>query len=134
MVMNGDGEHLFAVLLADDILVELGDNFARRGNAVEERLGRAAAALFLFQDRLAQVDTLAADIDVARPLDERADVAVALATERAEGVLLRGAGATTPSTRILSCGHGHSLVFRVGRRIGYGEIRSRSCSKAADEM
>ena len=66
---------------ADDILIELRDDLARRGNAVEQRLGRAAAALFLFQDGLAQVDAFAADIDVAGTFDQGADIAVALAAE-----------------------------------------------------
>ena len=81
MIVNGDGQDAFAVLLADDVLVELSDDFFRRGNAGEEGLGRTAAALFLFQNGLAQVDTLATDIDVAWPLDERTYVAVALAAK-----------------------------------------------------
>ena len=105
------------------------------GMRLKSGLVRAAAALLLLEDRLAQVDALAADVNVARPFDERADVAVALATERTEGVFLRGAGATTPSAQILSCGHGHS--FRFPRRLlrGGGEWRiSGCCSKAAGEM
>src|SRR5687767_14730589 len=111
--MNGDREHFFALLLADDVLVERSDDLARRRNAVEERLGCAAAALLLLQDRLAQVNTLAADVNISGPLDERTYVAVALAAERAKGVLLRGAG-PTPSAQILSCGHDHS--FRLPQR------------------
>jgi hypothetical protein len=53
-------------------------------------LARAAALAFLIEDRLAELDALAADVDVARSFDERADVAIALATERTEGVLLSG--------------------------------------------
>ena len=37
------------------------------GMWVNERLGAAAAALFLVDDRLAQLDALAADVDVAGP-------------------------------------------------------------------
>jgi hypothetical protein len=58
--VDGDREHLLADVLADHVLIELGDDFARRGNAVEERLGAAAAALLLLQDGLAEVDALAA--------------------------------------------------------------------------
>jgi hypothetical protein len=105
MVVNGDGEDLFGLALADDIPIKLGHDLAGRGDAVEERLGAAAAALLLVQDRLAQVDALATDVNVAGPLDERTYVAVALAAEGAEGVLFRGARATTPSAQIFSCGH-----------------------------
>src|SRR5438552_1130066 len=111
--MNGDGQNPLAVLLADDVLIELRNDLAGRGDAGEERFRRAAAALFLFQNRLAQVDTLAADVNVAGPFDERANVAVALATERTEGVLLGRAGAAS-AAQVLSSGHGHSLVFQLG--------------------
>src|SRR4029450_2039495 len=93
-------------------LVNLRDDLTRRRDAIEQRLGGAAAALLLFQDRLAQADALATDIDGARALDERTYVAVALAAERAEGVLLGGAGTTTTSAQILSCGHDYSLCVR----------------------
>jgi hypothetical protein len=93
------------MLLADDVLIELGDDLARRRDAIEEGLRRAAAALFLLEDRLAEVDALAADIDIARALDERAYVAVAFAAERTEGVLFRGAGTTSSSAQVFSCGH-----------------------------
>ena len=33
VAVHGDGQHLLGVLLADDVLVELRDDFARRGNA-----------------------------------------------------------------------------------------------------
>ena len=65
------------------------------GISREELLARAAAALFLVEDRLAEVDALAADVDVAGPFDQRADVAIALAAERTEGVLLGGSTTTT---------------------------------------
>ena len=65
------------------------------GTLGEELLARAAALAFLVEDRLAQLDALAADVDVARSFDQRADVAIALATERTEGVLLRRAAAAS---------------------------------------
>ena len=49
-----------------------------------------AAAPLLLEDRLAEVDALAADVNVAGPFDQRADVAIALATERTKGVFLGG--------------------------------------------
>ena len=48
---------------------------------------------------------------LARALDEGTNIPVALTTERAEGVLLRGAATSTSPTTILS--RGHSLSFRV---------------------
>ena len=53
-------------------LIERGD-----GMLVNGVLRDAAAAFLLVDDRLAELDALAADVDVARPFDERADVAVA---------------------------------------------------------
>ena len=32
VAVDGDGQHLLGVFLADDVLVELGDDLARRGN------------------------------------------------------------------------------------------------------
>src|SRR5262249_16615477 len=108
VVVDRDGQDALAKLLADDVLIELRDDLARRGDAGEERLGRSAPRLPLVQDRLAEVDALATDVNVAGPLDERTYVAVALAAERTEGVLFRRARPTTPSAQILSCGHGYS--------------------------
>ena len=81
MAVDRHGQHLLGVLLADDVLVELGDDLPRRGNLAEQRLAGPAPASLLFEDRLAQVDALAADVDVARAFDQRPHVAVALATE-----------------------------------------------------
>ena len=86
VVVDGDREDLLGAVLADDVLVELVLDGARRGDVGDERLGDAAAAFLLVDDRLAQLDALAADVDVAGPFDERADVAVALAAERTVGV------------------------------------------------
>ena len=63
------------------------------GMRVKSCLLGAAAFALLVEDRLAELDALAADVDVARSFDQRADVAIALATERTEGVLLGGAAA-----------------------------------------
>src|SRR5262249_25467441 len=132
VVVDGDGQDPFAVLLADHVLVELSDDLLRRRNTREERLRRSSAALFLFQDRLAQVNTLAADVDVARPLDERAYIAVALATERTEGVFFGGARPTAPSGQILSCGHGYSSSVRQPSSVGVS-LRERRFPHAERE-
>jgi hypothetical protein len=81
VVVNGDGENLLGKVLADDVLIERSDQFTRRGNPVKEWFGRAAAALFLVEDRLTEFDALAADIYVARPFNEWPDVAIALSTK-----------------------------------------------------
>ncbi len=74
----------------------------RRGDLGEQLLAGAAAAAFLFEDRLAQVDALAADVDVAGPFDQRSDVAIALATEGTEGVFLGGAGSAASGVEVPS--------------------------------
>ena len=98
--MDGDGEHLLGRFLPDDVFVELDHDLARRGNLGEERLARAAAAALLVEDRLAKLDAFAADVDIARPFDQRADVAIALATERTKGVFLGGAPTSATSGHI----------------------------------
>jgi hypothetical protein len=57
---------------------------------VEKLLGRAASSLFLIENGLAQFDALATDVDVTWAFDERPHVAITLAAERTEGILLRG--------------------------------------------
>jgi hypothetical protein len=44
--------------------------------------------MLLFEDRLAQLDALAADIDVVGSFDKRTDLTVTLSAERTTGVLL----------------------------------------------
>ena len=94
VVVDGDGEDLLGPLLADDVLVELLlDRRAATGMLDDGGFGAAAALLLLVDDRLAELDALAADVDVAGPFDERADVAVALAAEGAVGVAVAAGGA-----------------------------------------
>ncbi len=92
VAVDRHGQHLLGMLLADDVLVELGHDLPRRGDIVEQRFAGSAAAALLFEDRLAEIDAFAADVDVARSLDQRADVAIALAAKGAKGVFLGGAG------------------------------------------
>ena len=97
VAVDGDGQHLLGVLLADDVLVELGDDLAAAwGSCVNSCLLVPRRRAFLVEDRLAELDALAADVDVAGSFDQRADVAIALAAERTEGVLLGGAAAACP--------------------------------------
>ena len=97
VAVDRDGEHPLGVLLPDHVLVEVGHDLPGGRDRGEELLAGAPPPLLLIEDRLAQLDAFAADVDVAGPLDERPHVAVALAAERAEGVLLgRAAGAAPP--------------------------------------
>jgi len=93
VAVNGDGQHPLGMLLPDDVLVEMGHDLPRRGDRREELLAAAPAPLFLVEDRLAEVDAFATDVDVPGPFDERPDVAVTLAAEGAEGILFRRAPA-----------------------------------------
>jgi hypothetical protein len=88
VAVDGDGEHPLGVLLPDHVFVEMGHDLAGRGDRREELLARASAALLLVEDRLAELDAFAADVDVARALDERPHIPVTLAAKRAEGILL----------------------------------------------
>jgi hypothetical protein len=81
VAVHGHGQHALGMLLADDVVVELGNEFAWRGNASEKLLARAAAPAFLFEDRLAELNALAADVNVAGTFDQGTDVAIALATK-----------------------------------------------------
>src|SRR5207244_6784358 len=86
VVVDGYGDNCLLPRLADDVLVQLVLNRPRRRDVGDERLSGAAAALLLVDDRLAQLDAFAANVDVVRPLDERADVPITLAAKRAVGV------------------------------------------------
>src|SRR5262249_53168548 len=85
MVVHGNREKLFRSVLANDILIELVLDRSWGGNVREESLGNTPAALLLVDDGLAKLDALAADVDVARPFDQGADIPIALATEGAVG-------------------------------------------------
>src|SRR5262244_2358393 len=92
MVVDGEREDLLGAVLVDHVGVQLFLDLARGRDVGEEGLGHASAAALLVEDRLTELDALAADVDIAGPFDEGADVAVALAAERAERVLLGAAG------------------------------------------
>ena len=109
MTVHGHGQHFLGVLLPDDVLIEPGDHLAWRGDLGEGLLAGAAAAPLLLEDRLAEIDALAADVDVAGALDQRSDVAIALATERTEGVFLGGAATPSSGIEVPSRGHTHSF-------------------------
>src|SRR5271165_4340724 len=91
VVVQGHGQHLLGPILSNDIGVELILDLARSRNIREERLGHTAAATLLVEDRLAELDAFAADVDVSGSFDQGAHVTKALATKRAVGVLLGAA-------------------------------------------
>ncbi len=102
VAMDGHCQHLFGVFLADDVLIELGDDLPRCKHFVEKRLAGASSPAFLFKDGLAKIDAFAANVDVARPLYQGSDVAIAFATEGAESVFFGGACSTTPAIEVTS--------------------------------
>ena len=89
MVMQGDGKDLLGPILADHVGVELVLDLPRGRDVGEQRLGHTATTPLLVEDRLAELDAFAADVDISGAFDQRADVAEALAAEGAIGVFLR---------------------------------------------
>jgi len=72
------------------------DDLAWGGYFCEDLFTAAAATAFLFENRLAQIDALAADVDVAGAFHQGSNVAVALSAEGAEGVFFGGSAASAP--------------------------------------
>ena len=107
VVVHGDRQDLLGPFLADHVGVELLLDLARRGDVGEERLGDAAPLPLLVEDRLAELDAVAADVDVAGTFHQGTDIAVALAAERAVGILLGAARGSRSS-----CCHRHFVFHR----------------------
>ena len=110
MVVNGDRQHPFGALLADDVLIELFLDTARRRRVGTRRAfaGATPPFAFLLDDRLAKVDALAADVDIARPFDQRSDIAVAPPAEGTKGVPVstrRAGGFPAPTVARTSLRH-----------------------------
>jgi hypothetical protein len=84
VVVHGHGQHF----LARSWPITYWSRFATIsrgvGILVNSCLVGAAAPLFLVENRLAQLDALAADVNVTGSFHQRADVAIALAAERTE--------------------------------------------------
>ena len=80
VVVHGDRQDLLGVLLADDVVVQEGEDLSWLGELVEVEVGRLGQ--FLFDDFVAEVDALIADIDT-RTGDELLDLLLRLAAERA---------------------------------------------------
>ena len=80
VVVDGDGEDLLGVVLADDVVVEERPDLTRVGQVVERQLGRLGE--LLLDDLVAQVDALVADVHAGTG-DELAYLLLRLAAERA---------------------------------------------------
>src|SRR5205814_9437440 len=101
VVVDRDREDLFGPVLTDDVTVELVLDVPRRGDVRDRRLAAALAALLVVDDRLAELDALAADVNVAGAFNERPNVAVALATKRAVRIAIAaGASGRSPAAAI----------------------------------
>src|SRR5262245_18385391 len=83
MIVDGHRQDLLGPPLPDHVTVELVLDGARRRDARNRRPATATTAFLLVDNRLAQFYAFAADVDVAGPFDERPDVAMTLAAERA---------------------------------------------------
>jgi hypothetical protein len=107
--VDGYRQGAFGRSLPDHVLIEMADDIARGRNVVEKLLGGTAPLRFLIQDRLAEFDTFTADVDIARPFHQWADVAIAFATEGTEGILLGRAGVASATWyNILTLRHNDS--------------------------
>ncbi len=109
MIVNGDRQDTFGRTLSNHIVIEVFDDLARGRDLIKQLFAGTTAAFFLFQDRLAQLDAFRADVNVAGPFDQWADIAVALSTERTEGILLVRRAAASGTVVILD-GHKRLLV------------------------
>jgi hypothetical protein len=69
VTVHSDGEHPLGRLLANDVVIELGHDFTRRGDLGEQLLAATSTFAFLIENALAQLDAFAADINVAGAFD-----------------------------------------------------------------
>ncbi len=100
VVVDGDREDLLRLVLADDVVLQEGEDLRRLGQLVEAELTRLGE--LLLDDLVAQVDALVADVD-ARSCDELLHLLLGLATERALQQLapLAELGHLSPSVLVL---------------------------------
>jgi hypothetical protein len=89
VVVDRDGESALRGLLADHVLLEDVVDFPRFGQVLQ--LDRRGSGELLVDDLVAEVDALVADVD-AGPRDQLFDLALRLAAEAAEELLVRVCG------------------------------------------
>ena len=93
MAVDSGSESIHGLSLSPDDVFELCLDLLYGGHARTA----AASASFLFEDRLAQFDALAADVRVPGTFDQRTDVSVVLAAKRAVRIaVLHGARRPLP--------------------------------------
>ena len=85
VVVDGDGEHLLGVFLADHVLIQRGHDHLRRRHHPRLDPLRRGRAVVLLEDLLAEIDALIADVD-ARARHQLADLLLSLPAEGAAGV------------------------------------------------
>src|SRR5690606_25961177 len=85
VVVDGDREGALGLVLPEHVLIEELLELSRRRDRAEHRPARVDPAAFLLEDVLAELRAVRTDVDVVRPLNHRADLARALAAERAGG-------------------------------------------------
>src|SRR5690606_6739079 len=115
VVVDGHGQRPLGEALADDVLVQVFDNGAGRGDLGQDRGDGPDAPPLLLEDVLAEVNAVGADIDLVGPLDHGADVAAGLAAERAGG---HAATAESPALT----GRGGVLVGAVLPVLGHRSL------------
>ena len=100
VVVDGDGEDLLGLLLADDVLAQVVEDLLRRRGALAGADLRLRRPRRLFIDDLAaQLDALVADVDGAGAGDQALDLVLVLAAE----------GAVVLDARRAAVGHAYSV-------------------------
>src|SRR5262245_9502381 len=81
MIVDRDRQRSFCQVLSYDILAEELEDLAGPGDRLQDRSRFPSPALCFLHRIVAKLDARGADIDIVGPLDHRAGVAGALATE-----------------------------------------------------
>ena len=99
VVVHGDGEGLFGVVLADYVGVEVLFDVSWGGDSAEELVATGALSLFLPDDGGAELDARAANVYSVRPFDHGAGFSLFFAAETAYlSAAAGGAGSTFSCT------------------------------------
>ena len=118
VVVDGDGEGLLGDFLADDVTVEEFVDLARLGQLIERRIRRVVE--LLFDDLVAQIDALVADVDAGAG-DELLDLLLALSAE----------GALEEVTPITDARHSNSFDLGQASALGVPTVPLTGPSWAA---
>ena len=136
MVVHRDRERPLRGVLADHVLVEELLDLPRRRNRLEERAAARGLATLLLEDVLAEVRAVGADVDLARPLDHRADFAGGLAAEGAGGHLAAAEPAVAAVSRARSSTAAAASAAKIAAtrtaapaELGRAATRGRRCER-----